>query len=323
MKVIDLINKKFGQNSSFLMGTECSDLLPVIPTGSFGLDVALGVGGVPRGRVIEIYGPESSGKSTLCQHIIAECQKMGGVAAFVDVEHSLDPNWLNICGVNIDDLVVSQPDTGEQALDIVEMYIRSGEIELVVVDSIAALAPKAEIEGEMGDSHMGLQARLMSQALRKLSGAIKSTNTVVIFTNQLRQKIGVMFGNPETTTGGMALRFYASIRIDLRKTEQIKDKDEIVGNKVKATIRKNKVSPPFKITEFEIRYDEGISKVSELIEYAIDMGVIDKGGAGWFTWQNNKIQGMPNLRNLLRENGEVLQQIEDKVRLNLGLPIRR
>ncbi len=323
MKILDEINKKFGSRAAFLMGEESSDLVPVIPTGSFKLDVALGVGGVPFGRICEVYGPESSGKTTLCQHIIAECQKMGGVAAFVDVEHSLDPNWLDVCGVNVDDLIVSQPDTGEQALDIVEMYVRSKEIDLVVVDSVAALVPKAEIEGEMGDSHMALQARLMSQAMRKLAGAVKQSNTCLIFTNQLRQKIGIVFGDPETTTGGMALRFYAAVRIDLRKSERIKDKDDVTGNEVKATIKKNKVAPPYKIAKFEIRYDEGISKLQELIDYGIEIGVIDKAGAGWFTIGDKKIQGMLSLRALLKEDEKVLQTIEDQVRQNLGLPIRR
>lgn len=309
------------------MGDESSDLVPVIPTGSFKLDVALGVGGVPRGRIIEIYGPESSGKTTLCQHIIAEAQKMGGVAAFVDVEHALDPNWLEVCGVDIDSLVMSQPDTGEQALDITEMYVRSGEIDVVVVDSVAALAPKAEIEGEMGDAHMALVARLMSQAMRKLTHVISQSKCSVIFTNQLRDKVGVSWGNPEETTGGKALRYYAAIRIDLRKIEPIKNKDEVIGNEVKATIKKNKVAPPFKVTKFEIRYDEGISRLSELIEYGIDLGIIEKGGAGWFNWGDSetkqKIQGMENLRVLLKEHPEILQSIEDKVRTNLGLPIRR
>jgi recombination protein RecA len=325
VKILDEINKKFGSRAAFLMGEESSDLVPVIPTGSFKLDVALGVGGVPFGRIIEVYGPESSGKTTLCQHIIAECQKMGGVAAFVDVEHSLDPNWLDVCGVNVDDLIVSQPDTGEQALDIVEMYVRSKEIDLVIVDSVAALVPKAEIEGEMGDSHMALQARLMSQAMRKLAGVVKQSNTCLIFTNQLRQKIGVVFGDPETTTGGMALRFYAAIRIDLRKSERIKDKDDVTGNEVKATIKKNKVAPPYKIAKFEIRYDEGISKLQELIDYGIEYKLIEKTSSqgGWFTIGDKKIQGMPSLRALLREDVSVLQTIEDRVRGNLGLPIKR
>jgi len=283
----------------------------------------LGVGGMPRGRIIEIFGPEGSGKTSLCQHTIAEAQKMGGRCAFVDVEHSLDPHWLDVCGVDIGNLIVSQPDTGEQALDIVEMYVRSGDIDLVVVDSVAALVPKAEIEGEMGDSHMALQARLMSQAMRKLTGSISKSKTCVIFTNQLRDKIGVMFGNPETTTGGNALKYYAAIRIDLRKGETLKENGEAVANKIKATIKKNKVSPPYKIAEFEIYYNEGISLLSELIDYAISFGVIEKGGAGWFTFSETKVQGMPNLRSLLKEDTQLLQTIEDQVRTNLGLPIRR
>ncbi len=323
MKIIDEINKKFGNRAAFLMGEETSDCVPVIPTGSFRLDVALGVGGMPRGRIIEIFGPEGSGKTSLCQHTIAEAQRMGGRCAFVDVEHSLDPHWLDVCGVDIDSLIVSQPDTGEQALDIVEMYVRSGDIDLVVIDSVAALAPKAEIEGEMGDSHMALQARLMSQAMRKMTGAINRSKTCVIFTNQLRDKIGVAWGNPETTTGGKALQYYAAIRIDLRKGETLKENGEPVANKIKATIKKNKVSPPYKITEFEIYYNEGISLLSELIDYAINFGVIDKGGAGWFTFGETKVQGMPNLRNLLKEDTQLLQTIEDQVRLNLGFPIKR
>jgi len=323
MKIIDEINKKFGNRAAFLMGEDASDCVLVIPTGSFRLDVALGVGGMPRGRIIEIFGPEGSGKTSLCQHTIAEAQKMGGRCAFVDVEHSLDPHWLDVCGVDIGNLIVSQPDTGEQALDIVEMYVRSGDIDLVVVDSVAALVPKAEIEGEMGDSHMALQARLMSQAMRKLTGSISKSKTCVIFTNQLRDKIGVMFGNPETTTGGNALKYYAAIRIDLRKGETLKENGEAVANKIKATIKKNKVSPPYKIAEFEIYYNEGISLLSELIDYAISFGVIEKGGAGWFTFSETKVQGMPNLRSLLKEDTQLLQTIEDQVRTNLGLPIRR
>lgn len=324
MKVIDQINKKFGNRAAFLMGEESSDLIPVIPTGSLKLDVALGVGGIPRGRVIEIFGPESSGKTSLCQHIIAEAQRMGGVAAFVDVEHALDPTWLDICGVDIDSLVVSQPDTGEQALDIVEMYVRSGEIDLVVVDSVAALAPKAEIEGEMGDAHMALVARLMSQAMRKLTHVVSQSKTSVIFTNQLRDKIGSLgWGDQSDTTGGKALRYYAAIRIDLRRTEQIKEKDETVGNKVKATIRKNKVSPPFKVTELEIRYDEGISQLSELIEYAVSQGLMEKSGAFYSYGDERLGQGLPNTRIFLKEHPEILQTIEDKIRINLGMPIKR
>lgn len=323
MKVLDDINKKFGPRAAFKMGEESTDLIPAISTRSLRLDMALGIGGVPRGRVIEIYGPESSGKTTLCQHIIAEAQAMGGICAFVDVEHAMEPYWAQVNGVNVDELILSQPDTGEQALEITEMYIRSREIDVVVVDSVAALVPKAEIEGEMGDAHMALQARLMSQALRKLSGVVKQSNCCLIFTNQIRQKIGVMFGNPETTTGGMALRFYASVRIDLRKTESIKDKDEIIGNGVKATIRKNKVSPPFKIAEFEIRYDSGIDRYAEIIEYAINMDIIDKKAAYYSMGEERLAQGKENLRSVLKENKVLYQSIEDQVRIGLGLPIMR
>lgn len=323
MKVIDQINKKFGTNSAFLLGQENDDLIPAIPTGSLKLDVALGIGGIPRGRIIEVFGPESSGKTTLCQHIIAEAQRIGGVAAFVDVEHAGDPYWLQICGVDINNLVVSQPDTGEQALDIVEMYVRSGEIDVVVVDSVAALVPKAEIEGEMGDAHMALQARLMSQAMRKLVGAIKSSQTTVIFTNQLRDRIGVSWGNPETTTGGNALKFYASIRLDLRKTESIKQQDEVIGNRVKVTVKKNKVSPPFKIAEFAIYYNIGIDTLYELIDYGLDLNIIQKAGA-WYSMGEERIgQGRENVRTFLASHSDILQNLEDRVRIHLGLPIKR
>lgn len=323
MKVIEQINKKFGPNSAFLLGEEGSELVPVIPSGSLKVDMALGVGGIPKGRIIEIFGPESSGKTTLCQHIIAEAQKLGEVAAFVDVEHAGDPYWLTTCGVDIDKLIVSQPDTGEQALDIVEMYVRSNEIGVIVVDSVAALVPKAEIEGEMGDSHMALQARLMSQAMRKLSGAVKNSQVILIFTNQLRQKIGVTWGNPETTTGGDALKYYASVRLDLRKTEVIKDKDEAIGNKVKVTVKKNKVSPPFRITEFSIYYDRGIDQLSELIDYGVDLEIIQKA-VSWYSMGEERIgQGLQNTRTFLLNHPQTLQNLEDKVRIHLGLPIRR
>jgi len=273
------LKKRFGDGAIMRLGERNELNIETIPTGCLSLDIALGVGGLPRGRVIEIYGPESSGKTTLCQHVIAEAQKMGGVAAFVDVEHALDPSYAEKCGVRIDDLYVSQPDTGEQALEITEALVRSGAIDVVVVDSVAALVPRAEIEGEMGDSHMGLQARLMSQALRKLSGTVKQSNTMLIFTNQLRQKIGVMFGNPETTTGGMALRFYASVRLDIRRTQAIKDSGDIIGNRTKITVKKNKVAPPFRVTEFDIMYNQGISKSGDILDIAVEENIVDKRGA--------------------------------------------
>lgn len=325
IKTIDAINKKFGNRAIFLMGEESSDLTYVIPTPSFKLNMALGVGGVPRGRMIEVYGPESSGKTTLCQHIIAEAQLAGGICAFIDVEHALDPFWLNVCGVNIDDLYVSQPDTGEQALDIAEMLIKAKETDVIVVDSVAALAPKAEIEGEMGDAHVGLQARLMSQAMRRLAGAVKQSNTCLIFTNQLRDKIGggMAWGPNEETTGGKALRYYAAIRIDLRRTEQIKESDETVGNEVKATIRKNKVAPPFKVTKFEIRYDEGISKLSEIIDIGVELGIIEKKAAYYSIGDERLGQGKLNTRTFLKEHPLTLQSLEDAIRLKYGMPILR
>jgi recombination protein RecA len=286
------------------------------------LDIALGVGGVPKGRVIEIYGPESSGKTTLCQHIIAEAQKTGGVAAFVDVEHALDPIYAAKCGVKINDLYVSQPDTGEQALEITEALVRSGVLSVVVVDSVAALVPRAEIEGEMGDSHMGLQARLMSQALRKLTGAIKTSNTAVIFTNQLRQKIGVMFGNPETTTGGMALRFYASVRLDIRRIQAIKDGGDVVGNRTRVTVKKNKVASPFKVAEFDIMYDEGISKTGDVLDLAVEQDIVEKRGS-FFSYGDIRLaQGRENAKKYLMENPAMALEIENKIRQEHGLPLR-
>jgi recombination protein RecA len=286
------------------------------------LDIALGVGGVPKGRVIEIYGPESSGKTTLCQHIIAEAQKTGGVAAFVDVEHALDPIYAEKCGVQINELYVSQPDTGEQALEITEALVRSGVLSVVVIDSVAALVPRAEIEGEMGDSHMGLQARLMSQALRKLTGAIKTSNTSVIFTNQLRQKIGVMFGNPETTTGGMALKFYSSVRLDIRRIQAIKDSGEVVGNRTRVTVKKNKVAPPFKVAEFDIMYDQGISKVGDVLDLAVAEEIVDKRGAFYSYGETRLAQGRENAKVFLMENPELTLEIENKVREKFSLPLR-
>jgi recombination protein RecA len=279
------------------------------------------VGGLPKGRVIEIYGPESSGKTTLCQHVIAEAQRRGGIGAFVDVEHALDPGYAEKCGVNIEDLYVSQPDTGEQALEITEALVRSGAVDVVVVDSVAALVPRAEIEGEMGDAHVGLQARLMSQALRKLSGTVKQSNCMLIFTNQLRQKIGVMFGSPETTTGGMALRFYASVRIDIRRIEAIKDSGEVIGNRTKVTIKKNKVAAPFRTCEFDIMYNQGISKEGDVVDIAVEEGIIDKRGAFYSYGDQRLAQGRENAKTFLKANPDLTAEIENKVRQIKGLPI--
>jgi recombination protein RecA len=317
------LKKRFGDGAIMKLGDAQHMQVESIPTGSLALDIALGVGGVPKGRVIEIYGPESSGKTTLCQHIVAEAQKMGGVAAFVDVEHALDPVYAARCGVNIEDLYVSQPDTGEQALEITEALVRSGALSVVVVDSVAALVPRAEIEGDMGDSHMGLQARLMSQALRKLAGAIKNSNTVVIFTNQLRQKIGVMFGNPETTTGGMALRFYASVRLDIRRIQAIKNGGDVVGNRTKATVKKNKVAPPFKVAEFDIMYNQGISKVGDVLDIAAEQNIVDKRGSFYFYNDDRLAQGRENAKTFLTENPELALEIENKVRQIFGLPLKK
>lgn len=320
--VLSSLKKRFGDGAIMKLGEAQHMQVESIPTGSLALDIALGVGGVPKGRVIEIYGPESSGKTTLCQHIIAEAQKMGGIAAFVDVEHALDPQYAEKCGVNINDLYVSQPDTGEQALEITEALVRSGVMSVVVVDSVAALVPRAEIEGDMGDSHMGLQARLMSQALRKLAGAIKSSNTVVIFTNQLRQKIGVMFGNPETTTGGMALRFYASVRLDIRRIESIKEGGDVTGNRTRVTVKKNKVAPPFKVAEFDIMYNEGISKVGDILDIAVNEVIVEKRGS-FYTYGDTRLaQGRENAKKYLQENPALAVEIENKVRQKFGLPLR-
>lgn len=323
-KFLDEINKKYGDRSIFLLDSADIEAIPVIPTGSLKLDVALGVGGFPRGRIVEVYGPESSGKTTLCQHLISNCQKMGGKAAFVDVEHALDPHWLDVCGVKVEELYVSQPDNGEMAMNIVEMIVRSKDVDLVILDSVAGLVPRAEIEGEMGDAHMALIARLMSQAMRKLSAPVKESNCIVVFTNQLRKNIGGGPWSPDdVTTGGEALKYWSSIRLDLRRSSQIKDKDEVVGNKVRVTIRKNKVAPPFKVTELDIYYDEGISHLSEIINFGIEMGFIDKKGAGWFNIEETiKIQGEQNLRNELKKNTELLISIENNIRGNLGLPLK-
>lgn len=309
------IEKQFGKGSVMRMGDNTSHgvVIPV-STGSLSLDIALGIGGLPRGRIVEIYGPESSGKTTLTLQVIAEGQKQNGVAAFVDAEHALDPEYAKKLGVNVDDLLVSQPDTGEQALEIVDMLVRSGAVDIVVVDSVAALTPKAEIEGEMGDQHMGLQARLMSQALRKLAGNIKRSNTLVIFINQIRMKIGVMFGNPETTTGGNALKFYASVRLDIRRTGSIKKGDEVVGNETKVKIVKNKVAPPFRQADFEIYYGEGISRESEIIDLGAQYDIVEKSGA-WYSYNGERIgQGKENARNFLKEHPEIAQEIEAKIR---------
>ena len=314
------IDKQFGKGSVMRLGDhDVSRDIQAVSTGSLGLDIALGVGGLPRGRVVEIYGPESSGKTTLTLQVIAEMQKMGGTAAFIDAEHALDPSYAGKLGVDVDNLLVSQPDTGEQALEIADMLVRSGSVDVVVIDSVAALTPKAEIEGEMGDSHMGLQARLMSQALRKLTANIKRTNTLVIFINQIRMKIGVMFGNPETTTGGNALKFYASVRLDIRRTGSIKKGDEIIGNETKVKVVKNKVSPPFKEAFFDILYGQGISREGEIIELGVLHKFVDKSGA-WYAYNGEKIgQGKDNAREYLKEHPEIAAEIEAKVRLAVGV----
>ena len=311
------IEKQFGKGSVMRMGDGVARDIESISTGSIGLDVALGIGGVPRGRVIEIYGPESSGKTTLTLQVIAEAQKLGGTAAFVDAEHALDPGYAEKLGVNVDELLVSQPDTGEQALEITDMLVRSGAIDVVVIDSVAALTPKAEIEGEMGDSHMGLQARLMSQALRKLTGNIQRSNTMVIFINQIRMKIGVMFGSPETTTGGNALKFYASVRLDIRRIGAIKKGDEVIGNQTRVKVVKNKVSPPFKQAEFEILYGEGISRFGEIIDLGVQHNIVDKAGS-WYSYGDDRIgQGKENVREFLKNNPEMAAEIEEKIRSKL------
>jgi recombination protein RecA len=314
------LRKRYGDGAIMKLGESTHLQVEAIPTGALSLDIALGVGGVPRGRVIEIYGPESSGKTTLCQHIIAEAQRLGGVAAFIDTEHALDPKYAGRCGVDVDNLYISQPDTGEQALEIAEALVRSGAIDVVVIDSVAALVPRAEIEGEMGDAHVGLQARLMSQALRKLSGAVKQSNTALIFTNQLRQKIGVMFGNPETTTGGMALRFYATVRLDMRRVESIKEGGEVTGNRTKVTVKKNKVAPPFRVAEFDIMYNEGISKAGDVLDIAVEREIVDKRGAFYSYGDTRLGQGRENAKQFLRDTPGLAVEIENKVREAAGLP---
>ena len=308
------IEKRFGDGSIMKLGEAQNLELPAIPTGSLSLDIALGIGGVPRGRVTEIYGPESSGKTTICQHIVAEAQKRGGTAAFIDMEHALDPAYAARCGVDTNNLLISQPDMGEQALEITETLVRSGAVDVIIIDSVAALVPRAELEGDMGDATMGVQARLMSQALRKLSGIIRQTNTAVIFTNQLRQKIGVMFGNPETTTGGMALKFYASVRMDVRRIQSIKAGSDIIGSRTRVRVVKNKVAPPFRAAEFDIMYNEGISKVGDLLDLAVDFQIIDKRGS-YYSYGETKLgQGRENTKDTLRENPDLIEELEYLIR---------
>ena len=308
------LSKRFGEGAIMRLGAVTHLKVEVIPTGSLALDLALGVGGVPRGRVTEIYGPESSGKTTICQHIVAEAQKMGGLAAYIDMEHALDPVYATCCGVDVENLYIAQPDTGEQALEIAEALVRSGAMDVVVVDSVAALVPRAEIEGDMGDAHMGLQARLMSQALRKLSGAIKQSNTAMVFTNQLRMKIGVMFGNPETTSGGMALKFYASVRLDVRRIQSIKEKGEVVGSRTRVRVTKNKVAPPFRQAEFDIMYNEGISRVADILDIGANLGIIEKRGS-FFNYGDLRLaQGRENAKVFLREHPELAAEIEARIR---------
>ena len=322
MKALEMamsqIEKQFGKGSVMKLGEFKTMEVEAIPTGALSLDIALGIGGLPRGRIIEVFGPESSGKTTLALHVIAEAQKMGGEAAFIDAEHALDPVYAKKLGVDRDNLIVSQPDTGEQALEITEALVRSGALDVIVVDSVAALVPKAEIDGDMGDSHMGLQARLMSQALRKLAGAINKSKTVIIFINQLREKIGVMFGNPETTTGGRALKFYASVRLDIRKIENIKQDGEVKGNRVRVKVIKNKVAPPFREAEFDIVYGEGISKAGNILDMAVNLDIIEKSGS-WFSYNGDRIgQGRENVKKYLKENPEILAEVENKVRDNFA-----
>jgi recombination protein RecA len=313
------IDKQFGKGSIMRMGEKTSMGIESIQTGALSLDLALGVGGLPRGRVVEIFGPESSGKSTLAMHVVAEAQRNGGICAYIDAEHAMDPVYASAIGVDIDQLLISQPDTGEQALEIVDMLVRSGAVDVVVIDSVAALTPRAEIEGEMGDTHVGLQARLMSQALRKLTANLSRTNTIAIFINQLREKIGVMFGSPETTPGGRALKFYSSVRLDIRRIESIKDGAEIVGNRTRVKVVKNKVAPPFRQAEFDIMYGKGISREGTLLDIAVDMSIIKKSGA-WFTYEGEQLgQGRENAKSFLAENPEIMVEVSEKVRVEAGL----
>ena len=315
------IDKQFGKGSIMRMGEKTTMGIEAIQTGALALDVALGVGGLPRGRVVEIFGPESSGKSTLAMHVVAEAQRNGGICAYIDAEHAMDPIYARAIGVDIDQLLISQPDTGEQALEIADMLVRSGAIDVVVIDSVAALTPRAEIEGEMGDTHVGLQARLMSQALRKLTGNLSKTNTIMIFINQLREKIGVMFGSPETTPGGRALKFYASVRLDIRRIESIKDGTEIVGNRTRVKVVKNKVAPPFRQAEFDIMYGKGISREGSLLDMAVDMAIIKKSGA-WFTYEGEQLgQGRENAKNFLSANPEIMVEVSEKVRVQAGIGV--
>ncbi len=313
------IERAYGKGSIMRLGQQQALDIEEVPTGSLGLDIALGIGGLPKGRIIEIFGPESSGKTTLALHVLAEAQKKGGTCAFVDAEHALDPVYAKKLGVDVDDLLISQPDTGEQALEIADTLVRSGAIDVLVVDSVAALVPRAELEGEMGDTHVGLQARLMSQALRKLTGSINRTNCMVIFINQIRMKIGVMFGSPETTTGGNALKFYASVRLDIRRIGQIKDRDEVVGNQTRVKVVKNKVAPPFRQVEFDIMYGEGVSKMGELLDLGVNAGIVDKSGA-WFSYGSQRIgQGRENAKTFMRENPSIAEEIERKIREKAGV----
>jgi recombination protein RecA len=311
------IERQFGKGSVMRMGDRKRERMPSISTGSLGLDVALGIGGLPKGRIVEIYGPESSGKTTLTLSVIAQAQKKGATCAFVDAEHALDPDYAEKLGVNVDDLIVSQPDTGEQALEITDMLVRSGAVDVVIVDSVAALVPKAEIEGEMGDTHVGLQARLMSQALRKITGNVKNANTLVVFINQIRMKIGVMFGNPETTTGGNALKFYSSVRLDIRRIGAVKQGDEVTGNETRVKVVKNKVSPPFRQAEFQILYGQGINQLGEVLDLGVQQGLVDKSGA-WYAYKGDKIgQGKQNACEFLRENPAIAEEIEQEIRARL------
>ena len=316
---INQIQRQFGKGSIMRLGSREHEDIPVIPTGALSMDIALGVGGLPKGRVTEIFGPESSGKTTLALHAVAEAQRLGGTAAFIDAEHALDTNYAERLGVDVDNLLISQPDFGEQALEIAEILIRSGGVDIIVIDSVAALVPRAEIDGNVGDSHVGLQARLMSQAMRKFTGVLNRSHTVLIFINQIRMKIGVMFGNPETTTGGNALKFYSSLRLDIRRIGQIKDGQEVVGNRTKVKVVKNKVAPPFKVSEFDIIYGEGISKIGDMLDLAVDLEIIDKSGA-WYSYNDERIgQGRENAKRFLTDHPEMTEDIEEKVRSGYGL----